>query len=145
MGFGGGSGGSSAISGATDVALDNPIDTQVLSYDVSTTKWRNSPSRMLISSQTSSYTLVADDAGKAVEVNASGATNVTIPTNASVAFPIGTVIEVVQLGAGRVTIAAAGGVTLQAADGALTTRVQYSAVSLRKRATNTWLIVGDLE
>ena len=149
MGFGGSSGGSSALSGASDVALNNPADTHVLSYDSSTTKWSNAStaavSKVAINAQTASYTLVLADAGKAVEITASGATNVTIPNNSSIAFPVGTVIEVAQLGAGAVTLVAASGVTLQAADGFLRTRVQYSVASLRKRTTNTWLVVGDLE
>lgn len=41
MGFNSGGGGSSAISGATDVALSNPLNGQVLSYDSTSTKWRN--------------------------------------------------------------------------------------------------------
>lgn len=149
MGFGGSGGGSSAIAGASDVALNNPADSHVLSYDSSTTKWSNASSgaiaRVAITAQTASYTLVLSDAGKAVEITSASATNVTIPNNSSVAYPIGTVIEVAQLGAGAVTLVAASGVTLQAANGLLRTRVQYSAASLRKRTTNTWLVVGDLE
>ena len=41
MGFGGSSGGSSALSGATDVALNNVADDQQLQYDTATSKWRN--------------------------------------------------------------------------------------------------------
>ena len=149
MGFGGSSGGSSALSGATDVALNNPLDTHVLSFDSATTKWSNASSasiaRIAINAQTASYTLVLADAGKAVEITSTSATNVTIPNNSTVAFPIGTVIEVAQMSTGAVTLVAASGVTLQAADDLLQTRVRYSVASLRKRTTNTWLVVGDLQ
>lgn len=97
---------------------------------------------MSINSQTgTTYTLVLSDAGKVVEISNASAITVTIPTNASVAFPIGTVLEVFQLGAGQITIAV-GSITLRAPGGAKT-RVQYSTLSLRKRATDEWVISGD--
>ena len=150
MGFGGtgGGSGSGSISGAADVALSNPADSQLLGYDSSSSKWVNLPSSdaslVAIRSVTASTTLVLGDTMNAVEVNASGATTVTVPPQSSVAFPIGTVIEVAQLGTGSVTIAAGSGVTLQSAGALLATRAQYSTVSIRKRATNTWLVVGDV-
>jgi hypothetical protein len=96
-----------------------------------------------ISAQTASYTLVLTDGLKAVEVNSASATNVTVPQNSSVAFPVGTAIEVTQLGAGQVTIVAGTGTTLRSASG-LKLRAQYSSASLRKRATNEWVVSGDL-
>jgi hypothetical protein len=97
-----------------------------------------------VTSRTASYTLALTDANKALEMNSASSTTVTIPTNASVAFPVGTVIEIARVGAGAVTIAAAGGVTIQSADGSLALRGQYSVASIRKRATDTWLLAGDL-
>lgn len=98
-----------------------------------------------INAQTgTTYTLVLADGGKAVEVTNAAAIVVTVPTNATVAFPIGTVIEIAQLGAGQITITPASGVTIQSAGSLTKTRVTLSAASLRKRATDTWLLVGDL-
>ena len=97
-----------------------------------------------VSAQTAAYALVLTDAGKAVEITSASAANVTVPPNSTVAFPIGTIIEVDQLGAGQVTLVAGSGVTLQSAGALLKTRAQYSGVSLRKRAADTWLVVGDL-
>lgn len=97
---------------------------------------------LTINAKTASYTLVLTDVGKVIEVNSASATNVTVPQNSSVAFPVGSVIEVCQLGAGQVTILAGTGTTLRASNG-LKLRAQYSAVSLRKRATNEWLVSGD--
>ena len=95
------------------------------------------------SAQTASYTLVLGDAGKVVEVTSASATNVTVPQNSSVAFPVGTVIEVCQMGAGQVTIVQGTGATLRSANG-LKLRAQYASASLRKRATNEWVVAGDV-
>ena len=91
---------------------------------------------MTANRQTASYTLVLSDAGKVIEMNLAGANTLTIPTNASVAFPVGTVIAVWQYGAGQTTIAGPG-VTLRAPDG-LALGEQYAAASLRKVATDEW-------
>ena len=58
--------------------------------------------------QTASYTLVLGDAAKAIEMNVASANNLTVPPDSSVAFPVGTVLEVLQYGAGQTTIVAAG-------------------------------------
>lgn len=102
------------------------------------------PVTVLTNSQTDNYTLVLADAGKCVEVNAATAKQVTVPTNASVAFDIGTLIEVTQMGAGQITLVPAGGVTLRYAS-SLVTRAQYSSLTLRKRAANEWVVGGDAQ
>lgn len=94
--------------------------------------------------QTGDYTLVLGDAGKTVEINSASAQVVTVPANASVAFPTGTVIEVSRYGAGTVTLAGAVGVTIRSRGGLLAIGNQYASGSLRKRATNEWVLVGDL-
>lgn len=98
---------------------------------------------MPVNTQTGSYTLVLSDAGKAVEMNVAGANTLTVPPNSSVAFPIGTVIEICQLGAGQTTLTPGAGVTLRNAS-SLTTRAQYATVSLRKRGTDEWVVAGDV-
>jgi hypothetical protein len=92
--------------------------------------------------QTAGYTLVLGDAGKLVEVSSGTAVTLTVPTNATVAFPVGTRVEVLQTGAGQVTVAAAGGVTVNAKTG-LKVSAQWGRVILIKRATDTWALVGD--
>jgi len=67
----------------------------------------------------------------------------TIPTNSSVAYPVGTTIDIIQTGTGQVTIAGAGGVTVNGTPG-LKLRTQWSSATLLKRAENTWLVYGDL-
>lgn len=97
-----------------------------------------------LNNQTANYTLVLTDASKLVEMNVATANTVTVPTNASVAFPIGTVIAIVQQGVGKVSVAGAGGVTVRTA-ATLNLRAQYSGASLLKRATDEWYLTGDLE
>jgi hypothetical protein len=88
------------------------------------------------------YTLALADAGQLVTLsNASGIT-LTVPANGTVAFPIGTIVMLAQIGAGQVTVAAAGGVTINKA-ASLTARVQYSALWLTKYLSDTWLLTGD--
>jgi hypothetical protein len=95
-----------------------------------------------LSTQTANYTLALADANTVLEMNSASALSVTVPPNSSVAFPIGIVIELYQLGAGQITVAAGAGVTFQAPS-SLTTRAQYSTISLRKRATDVWAVSGD--
>jgi hypothetical protein len=92
--------------------------------------------------RTASYTLVLTDQSKIIEVNNAGSTTVTIPADATVAFPVGTYIMVVQTGAGQVTIAGAG-FTPNATPG-LKTRTQWSVATLIKRGTDSWIVAGDL-
>jgi hypothetical protein len=94
--------------------------------------------------QTASYSLVVADAGKVVEMNVASANNLTVPLNATQAFPVGTVIELLQYGAGQTTIVATGGVTIRSSGGKLKLTGQYSGASLRKIATDEWSLVGDL-
>jgi hypothetical protein len=101
-------------------------------------------SKVTINTQTANYTLTLADAGKFVQQNVSSANSVTVPPNSTVAFPIGTQILLRQMGTGQVTIAAGSGVTLQSADNALKSRVQFAPITLIKVATNTWAVMGDL-
>lgn len=95
-----------------------------------------------VNSQADNYTLVLTDASKTVEGTKATAMTLTIPENATVPFPVGTTIEVYQAGAGQITVAGTGAVVVRAPGGAKT-RVQYSTVALRKRATDEWVVAGD--
>lgn len=68
---------------------------------------------------------------------------VTVPTNATDALPIGYSITLVQYGVGQVTVAPAGGVTVNATPG-LKLLDQFASAQLLKMATNTWLMIGRL-
>jgi hypothetical protein len=93
--------------------------------------------------QTASYTLALTDDGDLVEMNVGTANNLTVPADNTVNFPIGTSIDILQVGAGQTTIVAASGVTINRATG-LKLRAQWSAATIIKRAANTWVAIGDL-
>jgi hypothetical protein len=92
------------------------------------------------------YTLVLTDDGKCLELsNGVTAGTLTIPTNNSVAFPIGTQIVLRQTGAGIITFTpVSGDVTIQSLDGALAFSGQYGGATLIKTAINTWALFGNL-
>jgi hypothetical protein len=90
-----------------------------------------------------SYTLVLADAGKFVTMTNAAASTLTVPPNSSVAFPVGTVIEGAQLGAGQVTLTPGAGVTINGTPG-LKIAAQYGTFGLIKTATDTWLAYGRL-
>lgn len=93
---------------------------------------------------TTDYTLVLTDKDKIVEVNSASAKNITIPPNASVAFPIGTQILICNYGAGLPSLVAGSGVTIRSKSGNLKLSAQYSAATIIKRDTNEWYLIGDL-
>tara|TARA_R110000851_G_scaffold76476_1_gene168345 strand:+ start:396 stop:962 length:567 start_codon:yes stop_codon:yes gene_type:complete len=102
-------------------------------------------SHLTINDQTgTTYTLVLADDGKYVRLNNGSAITMTIPANSSVAFPIGTQIAIRQVGAGQVTLAAAGGVTVNTAE-TLLIRGQKSSAAIIKVATDEWDLSGDLQ
>lgn len=103
-----------------------------------------------INTQTgTTYTFVlADGSGTGgqplVTASNASAQTYTVPTNASVAFPVGTQIDLLQLGAGKLTVAGAGGVTVSSQAGNLSIAAQFVGVSIIKTATNTWILIGNL-
>ena len=99
-------------------------------------------STIATTTSSASYTLVLADQSKMIEISSASATNLTIPLNSSVAFPTGTSIIVLQTGAGQITVVPTGGVTANATPG-LKTRTQWSMLTLIKRDTNTWVVLGD--
>jgi hypothetical protein len=89
------------------------------------------------------YTLAETDAGHLITLTNSSAITLTVPTNASVPFANGTQITIAQNGAGQVTVAGDVGVTISSADSYLKLRTQYSAGTLIKTGTNSWILIGD--
>ena len=107
------------------------------------------PSRTPIIQKTAAYTLsVLTERDSLIEVSHTGgsAVQITIPTDATLNFPIGTSIDILQTNTGGVTVAAAtpGTTTLNYTPGA-TLRTQWSSATLFKRAANTWVLYGDLK
>ena len=100
-------------------------------------------SAIQFNTQTAAYTLLLTDKDKIVQSSSTAAFNITIPPNSSVSFTTGDQVHVLQVGSGQTTIAAGDGVTVDATPG-LKLRAQWSAATLVKRDTNTWVVFGDL-
>lgn len=94
------------------------------------------------------YTFVLGDAdNKLVTASNASAQTYTIPLNSSVAYPTGSQINLIQIGAGQVTVVGTSGVTLVSAGATSASpkcRVQYSAMTLIKNGTDSWYAVGDI-
>jgi hypothetical protein len=98
-----------------------------------------------INAQTgTTYTTVLADDGKLITADNASPIALTIPPNSSVAYGIGTQINIMQLGAGQVTITAGAGVTLNSSGSKLKTKDQYSVATCAKIATDAWVVVGNL-
>jgi hypothetical protein len=98
---------------------------------------------------TADYTAVLADQYQALEImNKATAIAFKIPTNASVAFPIGTAITVLNIGVGACTISAVtSGTTTVLSGGAVPaapTLAQYKSAVCIKTATDTWYVVGAI-
>ena len=91
------------------------------------------------------YTLALTDKNKFIKMSITSTANtVTVPTNASVAFPVGSQIHIIQYGSGKTqVIPVSGTVILYATPGAYL-RAQYSSATLLKCDTNIWMLMGDL-
>lgn len=98
---------------------------------------------------TADYTAVLGDSYQALDLmNKATAIAYKIPTNASVAFPVGTVLTVLNIGAGLCTISAVTpGTTTVLSAGAVAaspTLAQYKSAACIKTATDTWYVVGAI-
>jgi hypothetical protein len=101
------------------------------------------------SDQTADYTAVLTDQYQTlVPMNKATAVAFKIPTNASVAFPVGTAITILNKGAGAVTISATtSGTTTVLSAGATAaspTLAQYKTAVCIKTATDTWYVAGGI-
>lgn len=139
----------------TILGINLPDDTDLVKDGASAMRtigngFDDSLAKVTLNDQTATYTAVlTDNRNKLVRMNVSTANDFLIPTNASVAFPIGSVINVTQLGTGQTTIKAvtAGTTTITSTGGtpaAPVLRARYSAASCIKVGTDTWLVVGDI-
>lgn len=128
-----------------DLALNNVTVAGVVFTDGTQTK-EGVPSQTTIIQKTAAYTLSAlTERDDLIEVSHTGGTavDITIPTDATLNFPIGTSIDVLRTNTGGVRVVGAAGVTVNSTPGAYL-RAQWSSATLFKRAANTWVLIGDL-
>ena len=98
-----------------------------------------------INAQTgASYTAVLTDDGKLITMSNASANTFTVPPNSSVAFGIGTQLNIAMLGSGQTSVVAGSGVTLNSAGAKLKLGAQYAIATCVKTDTNTWFVVGNL-
>lgn len=103
------------------------------------------PQAQPINAQTATtYTLVASDAGKLVTLDNAAAVTLTVPQDSDATIPVGTYVDVMQLGAGQVTVVAGSGATLRVSGATAKARAQYSRLGVQKIAADTWSVFGDL-
>jgi hypothetical protein len=91
---------------------------------------------------TSNYTIVLEDINRVVLMNISGTGNLTIPTNETTPFPIGSVVNIYNTSSGLLTISPAPATEVVLRNGGRLE--QFKEASLRKRATNEWVAAGPL-
>jgi hypothetical protein len=131
------------------VAIDTAVTADLTTAQTLTNKTLTSPKiNVGINTQTgTTYTTVLADNGKLVTQSNASAITTTIAAFGSVAYPVGSQINFVQLGAGQVTIQGAGGVTLVSTGATASTpklRAQYSTATAICIASDSWLVVGDI-
>jgi hypothetical protein len=93
------------------------------------------------------YTPVLDDQYQVLVTRSNAAAStMTIPTNATTAFPVGTVITVLNKGVGLVSISGAVGVTILSAGAvaAIPTLSQYKSCAIMQTSANNWYVVGAI-
>jgi hypothetical protein len=127
----------SATADQTGAEIEAALDTQIGS-----TVWRTPTSVITVST---SRALALTDANDLLEVDTSGgAVDITIPLNATVAFPIGTVINFTIVDATAAgTVTSVSGVTLNDADNdTITLGPVYDGVSIYKAGTDSWRVTA---
>jgi len=139
----------------TILGIDLPDDTDLVKDGAAAIRtvgngFDGALAKLALNERTATYTAVlADNKNTLVTMNVATANDFLIPTNANVAFPIGSVINVVQIGAGKTTIeAVTPGTTTISSTGATATapelRAQFSGASCVKVAADSWIILGDI-
>ncbi len=106
------------------------------------TSWVGMLDTTVFNNQTSNYTLVLGDAGKTILIDSTSDRTVTIPSNASVPFAIGQKLDIIRMNTGNVTIN--GTPEILSKDSSKEIASRYSRVTLIKKDTDTWILVGDL-
>ena len=141
-----------SVSGTTISLADAPTLTDKLTVSSNGIEFSDNtvqtsagvPSITGFTEKTASYTLdTLDHQDNVVEMNSTSATTFTIPTNSALAWPVGASMDIIQTNSGQVTISPDTGVTLNYTPGNKL-RTQWSSCTIMKRATDSWIVYGDL-
>lgn len=126
---------SAPLTGGGDLSADRTLSISATAF---------APTRRPLNNQTgTTYAPVLGDENTMVTLSNAAAITVTLPSNTTVAFPIGAEVDFLWLGVGKPTFAAGSGATVNATPG-LGLRAQYSAATAKKITTNGWVVIGDL-
>jgi hypothetical protein len=131
------------------IAIDSTVATLTGTQTLTNKTLTDAKINLAFDAETASYTAVLANNSQIVTMDNASANTFSIPTNASVAFPIGTQINVLQIGAGQTTIQAvtSGTTTIQstgASAAAPKLRARYSAATCLKAGTDLWYVFGDI-
>lgn len=128
----------------TSTALRSLISAKVSTTTLTDSLAKKTNKLISFNTYTTSDTLRLTDADKVIEMNVGSANNLVIPTNTAYAFPVGTQIVLIQIGAGQTTLVPASGVTVMSSSSKLKLTGQYSGATLIKKNTNEWYLFGDI-
>ena len=104
---------------------------------------------LTVNAQTgTSYTpVLGDSVNTLITLSNVSAITLTIPPNSSVAYPVGTILNFVNINTGTATFAAGAGVTIVsngATSAAPAFRTRYSSAACIQTSANSWLVIGDI-
>ena len=133
----------------SDITVTDSSTTTLTNKTLTTPTLNDPKINLAFDAETASYTAILANNGQIVTMNNSSANAFSIPTNASVAFPVGTQINVLQIGTGQTTIQAVTSGTTAILSTAATAaapkiRARYGMATCIKAATDTWYVVGDI-
>ena len=124
------------------VPTTRTVNSKALSSDITISQTDVGGAEILLKS--TSYTLALTDNYKLNKCLSASTITVTIPLNSVVAFPVGSEIVLARYGAGAVTLSATSGVTLYSSDSKKSINKQYEFATLKKIATDEWVLLGSL-
>ena len=160
----------SSIDDISDVAISEVANGEVLTWSTASSAWTNIESvgisnivedttpqlggnldlngkaiPLAYNAQTgTTYTAVLTDADKIISMNNASANTLTIPANTSVAYPVGTKLNIMQLGAGATTVAITTDTLNVNANFTLVLNGQYAMATAVKVTSTTWVLTGNL-
>lgn len=128
----------------TSTALRSLISAKVSTTTLTDSLAKKTNRLISFNTYTTSDTLRLSDADKVIEMNVGTANNLVIPNYSDYAFPVGTQITLIQIGAGQTTLVPASGVTVRSASSKRKLSGQYSGATLIEKAPNEWYLFGDI-